>query len=154
VADITIALDDPARAEVHALLGEHLTLMHELSPPEDVHALHGRDLCAPDISFFSARADGELLAVGALRMLGGGHAEIKSMHTARAARSTGVGTQMLQHLLKLARDRGVTRVSLETGTMDAFAPARRLYERFGFRPCPPFGEYFDSPNSVCMTLVL
>ncbi len=61
---------------------------------------------------------------------------------------------MVDHLVGVARDRGYRRVSLETGTMEAFAPARSLYLRAGFAPCGPFGDYRESANSAYMTLLL
>jgi putative acetyltransferase len=150
----TISLDDPRAPDVRALLERHLTFANEHSPPEDVHALDVDGLLGPDISFFSYRVDGELLGVGAIKRLDFEHAELKSMHTAQAARGQGIGNAMVGHLLAVARDRGVRRVSIETGTMAAFAPARALYARAGFEPCEPFGSYTCSPNSVCMTLWL
>jgi putative acetyltransferase len=151
---LVIALDDPRAEDVRALLERHLAFAHEHSPPEDVHALAVDGLVDPAITFFSARRDGELVAVGALKELDETHGELKSMHTAHAARGNGVGRRMLAHLLDVARARGYRRVSLETGSMEAFVPARSLYERAGFEPCPPFAAYPDSPNSICMTLVL
>jgi putative acetyltransferase len=139
---------------VVALLDTHLAFTHSTSPPEDVHALDIDGLVAPDVTFFSLRDNGALLGVGALRELDATHGEIKSMHTAEIARGQGVGRAMLDHLLATARSRGYTRVSLETGTMDEFAAARALYFNAGFEECPPFGSYFISPNSVCMTLRL
>ena len=153
--NLTIAADSPDSPDVRRLLEAHLEFAHDNSPPEDVYALDAAGLRAPDISFFSARTDnGELLAVGALRQLDATHAEIKSMHTAVSARGRGVGRAMLLHLLELARSRGCSRVSLETGTMEEFAPARALYASAGFAPCEPFGDYRVSPNSVCMTTSL
>jgi putative acetyltransferase len=149
-----ITPDDPRAPDVRALLERHLAFAHEHSPPEDVHALGINGLLAPDISFFSIRRDGELLGVGALRMLDAEHAEVKSMHTAEAARAQGVGRAMVDHLIRVARERGARRVSLETGTGAVFAPARALYVRVGFEPCAPFGEHTVSPNSACMTLWL
>jgi putative acetyltransferase len=154
VPDVTIATDDPAAADVRLLLDRHLAFARLHSPPEDVFALDTDGLRVADVTFFSARRDGVLVGVGALRQLDPGHAEIKSMHTAEAARGGGVARAMLDHLLGVARFRGCTRVSLETGTMQAFAPARALYESAGFTPCAPFGSYRTSPNSVCMTLPL
>jgi len=61
---------------------------------------------------------------------------------------------MVDHLLAVAAGRGYTRVSLETGTTDAFAPARRLYARAGFTTCEPFGEYTLNPCSTCMSIEL
>lgn len=94
------------------------------------------------------------MAVGALRQLDAAHAELKSMHTLSSARGRGVGRAMLEHLLDVARERGCTRVSLETGTMAAFAPARALYASVGFTPCAPFAAYRTTANSMCMTLAL
>jgi putative acetyltransferase len=155
VPELVVAADDPQAADVQQLLAAHLDFAHRLSPPEDVHALDASGLTASDISFFSARdGDGRLLGVGALRELDPAHGEIKSTHTAAAARGAGVGRAVLDHLLSQSRARGYRRVSLETGPMDEFAPARALYRSVGFTPCPPFADYRSSPNSVCMTLVL
>ena len=152
--DLIIAPDDPAAPDVHGLLSQHLQFAHEHSPPEDVHALDSAGLRHEDVTFFSARLDGTLLGVGALRQLDAGHAELKSMHTLASARGRGVGRAMVEHLLAVARERGCRRVSLETGTMAAFAPARALYASVGFVPCPPFASYRTTPNSMCMTLLL
>jgi putative acetyltransferase len=149
-----IAVDDPRADDVRALLEQHLALMRATSPPQDVHALDLDGLLDPAVTFFSFRRDGVLLGVGALKQLDARHAEVKSMHTARAARGAGVGRAMVEHLLGVARARGCDRVSLETGTQDAFAPARSLYAGAGFRPCGPFGSYQLSPSSTFMTLTL
>jgi putative acetyltransferase len=149
-----VAADDPRTVDVLALLEAHLAFAREHSPPEDVHALDVEGLTSSSVSFFSVRQDGHLLGVGALKALDPHHAEIKSMHTAAAARGRGVARAMLDHLLLLARERGCSRVSLETGTMAAFAPARALYSSAGFEVCEPFGDYWDSPYSLCMTLDL
>lgn len=146
--------DDPTAPDVRQLLEVHLTFSSEHSPPEDVHALDIDGLLEPSISFFSYRVEGELLGFGALKHIDDGHAELKSMHTAVAARGRGVGRAMVDHLVAIARQRGYRRVSLETGTMEAFAPARAMYARAGFVLCPPFNGYWDSPYSVCMTLAL
>jgi putative acetyltransferase len=124
------------------------------SPPESVHALDLDGLRAPDITFWSVWSDRTLVGCGALRQLSSEHGEIKSMHTVADHRGKGVAAALLTHILGEARSRRYRRVSLETGTMEGFAPARALYTRFGFRPCPPFGAYREDPNSVCMTLDL
>jgi putative acetyltransferase len=153
--DLRIELDDPARADVRALLAAHLSFTTSQSPPEDMHALDVDGLTEPGLSFFSARGvEGRLVAVGALKELDSRHGELKSMHTAQAARGHGVARAMLAHLLLVASERGYERVSLETGSMDAFAPARALYAGAGFVVCEPFASYGPSPNSVFMTLVL
>ncbi|NHT16792.1 GNAT family N-acetyltransferase [Cellulomonas sp. IC4_254] len=155
-APATISPDDPRSPDVQALLTRHLELMHAQSDPEDVHALDVDALTAPHITFVSARdaADGTLLGVGALAEIAPGHGEIKSMHTAEAARRRGVAGALLAHLLGLAVDRGYARVSLETGSDDHFAAARALYARAGFEECPPFASYAPSDASTFMTLAL
>lgn len=149
-----ISVDDPRAADVRLLLEQHLAFANRHSPPEDVHALDIDGLLDPAVTFFSCRDDGALLGVGALKLLGAGHAEVKSMHTARAVRGRGVGRALLEHLIAAAREQGCHRVSLETGTMTAFAPARALYAAAGFTPCGPFGDYRESPNSTFLTLAL
>ena len=104
-----------------------------------------------DTDFFSLSENGRVLAIGALRQLGEGLGEIKSMHTVVESRGTGVGAAMLAHLMAHARTRGLTRLSLETGSTEAFAPARRLYARYGFQTCGPFGSYQEDPHSAFMT---
>ncbi len=149
-----ISIDDPRAADVRALLERHLAFANLHSPPEDVHALDVAGLLDPAITFYSFRLNGELLAVGALKRLDRDHAELKSMHTAEAARGRGIGRAMLDHLIGVARERGFSRVSLETGSMAAFAPARSMYTKAGFSECEPFGDYFPSRNSICMTMSL
>jgi putative acetyltransferase len=149
-----IAPDDPTADDVRAVLARHLAFAHEVTPPEGVHALGVEGLVDPDVTFFSARLDGRVLGVGALKRLDPSHAELKSMHTVEQARGRGVGRALVTHLLAVAADRGYRRVSLETGVMEAFAPARALYAALGFTPCARFGEYVSSPTSACMTIVL
>lgn len=149
-----IAPEDPRAPDVRALLERHLAFARSNSPPRDVHALDHDGLADPAVTFYALREKGELLAVGALRRLDDRHCEIKSMHTAQEARGRGLGRVMAEHLLAMARERGFERVSLETGTMEAFAPARALYASLGFVLCAPFGDYPESPNSVCLTRAL
>ncbi|MFS0699832.1 GNAT family N-acetyltransferase [Cellulomonas sp. 179-A 4D5 NHS] len=149
-----IAPDDPRAADVRRLLERHLELMNAQSPPEDVHALDVDGLVDPSVTFVSLRSEGTLLGVAALKQLDATHAEVKSMHTAEEARGRGVGRALLDHLLVLARERGLERVSLETGSQPGFAPARALYARAGFAECGPFADYLPSPHSTFMTRVV
>lgn len=119
-----ISIDDPEAEDVRELLERHLAFARLNTPPEDVHALGVDGLVDPAVTFFSFRVGCELLAVGALKELDESHAELKSMHTAEAARGGGIGRAMLEHLIAAARARGFRRVSLETGSMPAFTPAR------------------------------
>jgi putative acetyltransferase len=149
-----IQIDDPALPDVYALLDEHMRNMHELSPPESVHALDVAKLKSPEITFWTVR-DGELLlGCGAIKELDATHGEVKSMRTPVALRRRGAGRALLAQIIRVARERGYQRLSLETGSLEAFLPAQRLYESFGFVHCAPFGEYKPDLNSVFMTLSL
>lgn len=149
-----IEIDDLSRAEIHALLNEHLQSMYELSPPESVHALDLEKLRKPEITFWTAWEGTQLLGCGALKELNSKHGEVKSMRTPKALRRKGAGRAILAHAIEVARARGYERLSLETGTVEEFQPAQRLYESFGFAYCEPFGDYAEDPNSVFMTLHL
>ncbi len=150
----------PTAADVQALLARHWELMRASSPPEDTHYLDTAGLLAPDVTFVTARATGlddpagTLLAIGALKELDPGHGELKSMHTPAEHRGRGLGAAMVEHLVQLGRRRGYRRLSLETGSMAAFAAARALYARAGFLECGPFADYAVSPNTAFMTLEL
>ena len=149
-----ISLDDPRAPDVRRLLEVHLTFARAQTPPEDAHAMDVDELLDPAVSFFSLRRDGALIAVGALKRLDSQHAEVKSMHTVAAARGQGIGRRMIEHLITVAREAGYKRVSLETGSMVEFAPARALYASAGFKTCGPFASYRASPNSTYMTIDL
>ena len=149
-----IRRDDVRRPDIAALLDEHLRHMFSLSPPESCHALTVDGLRQPDVTFWSVRQDGELLGCGALKELDPAHGEIKSMRTAAGHLRKGVAARVLTHIIDEARRRSYKRLSLETGAMEEFRPAQKLYERFGFTYCRPFGDYVEDPNSVFMTLRL
>ena len=149
-----ISTDNPLADDVRELLARHLGYAHETTAPEDVHALDLDALVDPSVTFFSFRVDGKLLGVGALKRLDGEHAEIKSMHTAEAARGQGVGRALVDHLVDFAREGGYRRVSIVTGAGPAFGPARRLYASASFKPCGPFADYRPRPTAAYMTLSL
>ena len=149
-----IAEDDLSSAEVADLLEEHLAGMVDNSPPASIHALDVAGLRAPDVTFWTARSDSELLGCGALKELDPRHGEVKSMRTARAHLGQGIGAAILAHIIDEARRRSYTRLSLETGSGPAFEPAQSLYEKFGFHFCGPFADYKDDPFSRFMTLEL
>lgn len=149
-----IEIDDLSRPEIHALLEEHLQNMYAVSPPESVHALDLAKLRQPGITFWSAWNGPLLLGCGALKELDAEHGEIKSMRTPSALRRQGAGRAILSHIIEVARSRGYGRLSLETGSQEAFEPARQLYESFGFARSGPFGSYAEDPYSVFMTMRL
>lgn len=146
-----IQIDDLTHPAVHALLDEHLQSMYALSPPGSVHALDLEKLRQPDITFWSAWEGPLLLGCGALKQLDPLHGEIKSMRTPNAHRRRGAGRALLAHIIEVAASRSYERLSLETGSMEAFKPAQNLYASFGFSYCGPFGNYVEDPNSVFMT---
>ena len=149
-----IETDDLTRPEIQALLNEHLQNMYELSPPESVHALDLDKLRQPGITFWSAWDGPLLLGCGALKELSARHGEVKSMRTPAAIRRRGAGRAILAHVIGVARSRGYERLSLETGSQEAFQPAQKLYESVGFTRCGPFEGYVEDPNSVFMMLRL
>src|SRR5689334_1935778 len=149
-----IRIDDLQHPAIHALLNEHLQNMYELSSPESVHALNLEKLREPDITFWTAWENDLLLGCGALKELDPKHGEIKSMRTPVAHRRKGAGRAILVYMIEVAKARGYERLSLETGAADAFKPAHKLYESFGFTYCGPFGNYTEDPNSIFMTLWL
>jgi putative acetyltransferase len=152
--DIHIKVDDLTDPRVAEFLEDHLVDMHSTSPPESVHALDLDGLRKPEITFWSAWSQSTLVGSAALKRLDHEHGELKSMRTSPVQRRHGIATLLLQHVLNEARRTGYRRLSLETGSMEFFAPARALYERYGFEYCPPFANYQPDPNSVFMRLDL
>jgi putative acetyltransferase len=144
-------LDDP---RVVALLHVHLDRARAETARGSAHALDLSGLRAPEVTFWSAWEGDELLGIGALKQLDTQHGEVKSMHTAEAARGRGVASALLREIMAAARRRGMRRLSLETGSWPYFLPARVLYAGHGFVECGPFGDYREDPNSVFMTLEL
>src|SRR5438045_1357303 len=149
-----IKLDDLSRPEIAELLKEHLASMFLVTPPESVHALPIEKLRSPKVTFWSAWENGELLGCGALKELDPQHGEIKSMRTVSRHLRKGVGWAVLDHIIAEAKRRDYRRLSLETGSMAAFEPARQLYTRAGFIYCEPFGSYIEDSNSAFMTMEL
>lgn len=145
---MNIRKDDLTGEEIANFLREHLENMHQISPPESIHALAIDGLRSPDITFWSAWEGDELVGCGALKELDAKSGEVKSMRTAVARRRAGIGSRMLEHILEEARRRAYTHLYLETGAQPKFAPARALYVRYGFEYRGPFADYTDDPNSV------
>lgn len=154
MADYAIREDDLTGPEIAGLLTLHLTEMHAWSPAESVHAMPIERLRAADVTFFSAWDKGRLAACGAIKHLEDGHGELKSMRAQPEYRGKGAGRAILDHLLAVARTRGYSRLSLETGSTEPFEPARRLYAANGFAECGPFADYGPDPFSFFMTRTL
>src|SRR5262249_29575503 len=149
-----ITLGDLTDPRVIDLLQYHLTTARAYTAPGSAHALDVTGLQAPSITFWAAWDGDTVVAVGALKRLAEHHGEVKSMHTAPPARRKGVGSAMLAHIIASARSRGISRLSLETGSWDYFRPAVALYRKHGFVECQPFADYAPDPNSIFMTLDL
>ena len=150
-----IEREDPATPDVAALLEQHLAVTKDTAPPESCHALDSDELCAPHITFLTARDDdGVLLGMGALADLGCGPRRDQVDAHGSGARGRGIAAAVLARLVEIARESGYARVSLETGSQDFFAPAHRLYERHGFTECGPFDTYVADPHSRFYTLDL
>jgi len=151
MTDYRIVEDDLTRPEVIALLAFHLEEMHSLSPPCKVHAMPVERLRERDVTFYSAWDGGELAAVGALREMGAGRGELKSMRATSEYRGKGAGEAILLHLLGEARRRGYSWLGLETGRPEAYRPAQNLYRKHGFTDCEDFGDYAGDEFSMCMS---
>lgn len=145
---------DFADPRVVDLLRIHLMSARLATAPGSAHALDLTQLRSPDIVFWTMWEKQTLLGFGALKRLSADHGEVKSMHTAQVMRGKGAGSAMLRHIIEMARVRGMSRLSLETGASEYFVPARNLYKSHGFLECPPFGDYVLDPNSIFMSLDL
>jgi putative acetyltransferase len=151
---IVITTEKSLTDELAHVLQAHWLFCTSSTPIEHVYALDASRLFSPDITVFGARIDGELVGVGAMRKLDLLHAELKSMHTLAKSRGSGVGKAMVAHIEDFARSSGIERMSLETGTNEAFRPARQLYKSLGYQSCEAFGDYVLSEDNTCMTKLI
>lgn len=151
ISRLEIREDDLTGKKIAELLREHLENMHEITPPQSIHALDLEALRSPDITFWTAWEGDELLGCGALKELDSKSGEVKSMRTVKAHRRRGIASKILEHIIKEAQQRAYDCLNLETGAFPEFAPARALYARYGFEYRDPFADYLDDPNSVFMT---
>ena len=149
-----ISRGDLSDDRILRLLRHHYDKCHEVTPKCSAHVFTVEKLAAPEIDFWAAWDGETLLGVGAMKPLYASHGEVKSMHTSEAARRRGVGSALLKHIVEASRARGLTRLSLETGSFGYFEPAVALYRAHGFEECEPFGDYKLDPNSVFLTLNL
>ena len=141
----------PTDAAIAPLIERHLTLMYASSPACSVHAMDASSLSEAGARFFAAFDGEDAVAIGALKILSEDHGELKSMHVRDDLRGAGLADAMLVRLIDAAAGAGLTRVSLETGSQEAFAPARAFYARNGFVFCAPFEGYVEDAASVFMT---
>jgi putative acetyltransferase len=149
-----IVIDDLSGPQIAAFLHAHVAEMKKVTPPQSVHALDLEGLRLPAVTFWSV-LDGDTIAgCGAIKELDSISAEVKSMRVAPASKRQGIASGLLTHMAEEARRRGYRRLSLETGSLPYFAPARALCARHGFTECGPFASYSEDPNSVYMTMAL
>lgn len=151
---IEISTEKSLTDDLEHVLKSHWHFCISHTPIEHVYALDASKLFAPGLTVFSARLDGEPAGVGALRKLDAQHAELKSMHTLSRYRGTGIGKALVAHIEAVAKAQGIFRISLETGTNEAFKPARDLYQSLGYESCEAFGDYVLSEHNMCMTKVI
>ncbi len=144
-------LDDP---RVNDMIRIHVARAAAETAPGSNHALDVSGLKAPGVEFWTLWQDGEPVGMGALKRLDATDGEVKSMYVLPKTRGTGAGSLILGHIIAAAKGHGLTRLSLETGSWDYFAPAWALYRRFGFVECPPFADYVPDPNSLFFTVEL
>ncbi len=149
-----IVVDDLTGPQIARFLEEHVREMRATTPPESKHALDLEALRGPDVTFWSVLDGGTVVGCGALKRLDARHAEVKSMRTLAARQRSGIASLVLGHIIAEAQRMGFTRLSLETGSAEFFAPARKLYEKFGFTACEPFADYRPDPLSVFLTRTL
>jgi len=150
--EIIIKADVASHPAIVNLLSEHEGDMAATAQAESRHALSHDELGRGDIRFWSAWHGDDIVACAGLVLLSPSHGEVKSMRTAKSFLRSGAGSVLLAHILSLAQAKGVQQLSLETGSMDYFEPARALYHKHGFKDGPPFAEYKLDKNSCFMHL--
>ena len=151
---LVVGPDSPLNPDLDLLFARHQAHCHADTPPESIHMMDRSALNIPAISFLALRDGENAIAMGAVKDLGDGTAELKSMHVLTEARGSGAAARILAALIEAARASGARAIYLETGTQDSFAAARALYRRAGFADCAPFADYREDPNSAYMVLHL
>ena len=149
-----IKIDHLDSLQIKEFLEEHIEDMKSVSPPESKHALDLNGLKVPEVTFWSVYEGDNLIGCGALKEIDAHCGEVKSMRVGASIRAKGIGSRILNHIIDVAKDRGYHFLKLETGSMNYFIPARKLYLKHGFNYCDPFGSYKLDPNSVFMELNL
>lgn len=145
---------DPRSADAMMLLERHLAFTRDHSPPGACYAFDADELAVPEVTFWIARLSGRPVGCAALLRRDAAFAELKSLHVLEGMRGAGVGRALVETAIRTAAEAGCTRMGLETGWSDGFAPSRRLYERAGFQHGPAFPPYREDTFSYCMTRAL
>lgn len=146
--EISIAAETPLQDDVHAMVAELNAYMMPLTPREFQFQLTVEQMAGPGLTCFVARDEaGAAVGMASLKEHGGGLGEVKRMFTRPAVRGKRVGSLLLRRVEELARERGISRLVLETGEAPGFEPAWRVYERGGFTVCGAVLDYPDSGYS-------
>ena len=138
--------------DVNALLKKHFVELRSVSPAGSTHVLDIAGLKDNTIKFWSLWENNEIIGCGALKFLEKGHGEFKSIRVADNFRKKGIGEKIINHLILEAKKINIVKLSVETGAGNFFQPARKLFNKFGFKECPPFAHYKEDPNSCYYTL--
>ena len=144
---ITILEERPDTADATQLIMELEAVLQPLYAPESRHGFSIEKLLNQGVAFFVSRYDGIPAGCGSIKLFGTDYAEVKRMYVRPQFRGHGLGKSMLNHLAAYSTQHGIHVLRLETGIYQT--EAIRLYEQFGFRRIPPFGDYFDDPVSLC-----
>ena len=140
--------------EVNQLLNEHFIELRAASPKGSTHVLDIPGLKVSSIKFWSLWENDKLVGCGALKFLEKGHGEFKSIRVHNDYRGKGIGIKVITHLIEKAKELEIKKLSIETGSGKFFAPARRLFDKCGFKPCQPFAHYKKDVNSLYLSKLL
>ena len=140
--------------KVNELLKNHFIELRAASPEGSAHVLDIPGLKIPSIKFWSLWRDDQLMGCGALKFLEKNHGEFKSIRVHDNFRKKGNGIKVINHLIDKAKKLEIKKISIETGAGDFFTPARKLFDKCGFRPCPPFAHYKEDINSLYFTKLI
>ena len=141
-----------SNSKVDELLKKHFIELRSVSPADSCHVLDIDGLKVSSIKFWSLWDNDKLIGCGALKFLEEGHGELKSIRVAESFRNKGYGIKVIQHLILEAQKLNIKKISLETGAGNFFLPARKLFEKCGFKNCEPFDNYKENPDS-CLSLI-
>ena len=141
-------------SEVLELLNKHFIELRSVSPEGSAHVLDIEGLKDQNIKFWSLWEDNLLMGCGALKFLNKEHGEFKSIRLVDSFRKKGNGIKILKHLIFEAKKLNIKRISVETGTGNFFTPARKLFNKCGFKLCKPFAHYKEDPNSCYMSMLI
>ncbi|OQE15492.1 hypothetical protein PENSTE_c028G02107 [Penicillium steckii] len=148
-----IKIDDlKSTPAVLDLISLHVAEINRMVDSCDV--LDVSSLQASNATFYSAWEGNDLMGIGALKELSSTHGEVKSMRTVATQLRKGVGRAIVEHLIKVAKERGYDRLSLETGKDASFKSARGFYTNMGFELSEPYGPLPPCPDSSFVTLKL